>query len=43
MDPDFTTLKRDFKVDIKKVHMHTEVKPRSFYWAISVLLKGNNL
>lgn len=42
MDPDFTTVKRNFRVDIKKTHDHTEIKPWSFYWAISVLPKENN-
>ena len=41
MDPNFTPVKRNFKVDIKKMHEHTEIKPWSFYWAISVLLKEN--
>lgn len=42
MDHDFTTVKRNFKMDIKKLPEHTEVKPWSFYLMVSVSLKEDD-
>lgn len=42
MDHDFPTVKTIFKMDIKKLHEHTKIKPWSFYWTVSVSLKENN-